>query len=445
MLATFSVGFFAITSAHAATYYVATTGSDSNPGSDGAPFKNVQKAVGVVRAGDTVIIKPGKYAPFDLKNINGAEGAQITFQGEQGSIIDRNLGGENRYRNIEFYGVNSYITIDGLELIDSAPPVYRAKTCEEPNTATGRNGIKINKGSNGELSHHIVVKNLHVHGLEGHPILGAVNYLQLLNNYFHDCRGYGTYLTGRYMVIRGNRIHNMSAHGMRFANEGLDKLLNDSVIENNIAYNNGGTWPFRSGVPGAPCRMVTGGDGIVLWHGAGNIIRNNIFYGHVGYGIRVNEDHSLSKTPNVVYNNTVYKNGSDGIYTTSGNGRPGKTSIIKNNISYGNVEGQIENTGPGVVLSNNLTTDPQFVNPGAGDFGLQASSPAIDKGVTLAEVTTDFAGKARPEAAAYDIGAFEGAGSKAGVLPGVGAGLPAGWGAGGAGSGGGLGLGNCYK
>ncbi len=93
-------------------------------------------------------------------------------------------------------------------------------------------------------------------------------------------------------------------------------------------------------------------------------------------------------------------------------------------------------------MQNNLTTDPNFVNPAAGDFGVQAGSPAIDKGMTLAQVPDDFTGKKRPEGAAYDIGAFEGAGSKAGVLPGVGAGIPAGIGGGGTGGGG---LGNCYK
>lgn len=67
---------------------------------------------------------------------------------------------------------------------------------------------------------------------------------------------------------------------------------------------------------------------------------------------------------------------------------------------------------------------------------------------------TDFTGKARPEGAAYDIGAFEGEGSKANVLPGVGAGLPAGVGGGAGGGVGGIGgagsgssspFGNCTR
>jgi len=38
---------------------------------------------------------------------------------------------------------------------------------------------------------------------------------------------------------------------------------------------------------------------------------------------------------------------------------------------------------------------------------LTASSPAIDKAVTLASITTDQRGTSRPQGAAYDIGAHE--------------------------------------
>lgn len=446
LLATFSLGFFTVTSAHAATYYVATNGSDSNPGSQAAPFKTIQKSVGVVRAGDTVIIKPGKYAPFDLKNINGAEGAQITFQGEQGSIIDRNLGGENRYRNIEFYG-GSYITIDGLELTDSDPFRGPAVNCTTVRRGShhGRQAIKTNKGSIGLYPHHLIFSNLHMHDLGGSAFLGSANDVQFLYNHIHDNGhaatnqlAYGTYIKGQRWVIRGNRIHDNNGNGMRTGNStatGLTELLVDAVIENNLIYNNSGRGAHPSGPTG--CRLIEGGDGIVVWHGSGNIIRNNIVYNSGSYGIRVNEDFGINNKHNLIYNNTVYKNGAHGIYCYDGD-----KTIVKNNISY--LSGK-ENIFKGCSnqLSNNVTTDPKFVNAAAGDLGLQAGSPAIDNGMTLAQVPDDFTGKKRPEGAAYDIGAFEGAGSKAGVLPGVGAGLPAG--VGGTGGAGGGGLGNCYK
>ena len=52
-------------SAFASTYYVSTTGSDSNAGSLSSPFATLNKANAVVKAGDTVWIRGGTYYPTD--------------------------------------------------------------------------------------------------------------------------------------------------------------------------------------------------------------------------------------------------------------------------------------------------------------------------------------------------------------------------------------------
>jgi hypothetical protein len=52
-------------------------------------------------------------------------------------------------------------------------------------------------------------------------------------------------------------------------------------------------------------------------------------------------------------------------------------------------------------------SDAKFVNPAAGDFHLQSISPAVNQGVTLADVPDDMDGQARPGGTAYDIGADE--------------------------------------
>jgi hypothetical protein len=78
-----------------------------------------------------------------------------------------------------------------------------------------------------------------------------------------------------------------------------------------------------------------------------------------------------------------------------------------NSIIYGNGVGQILDYGSGTTLSHNLTTDPKFVNAAGGDFRLRPDSPAINKGVSLSEVTYDYAGVPRPQGSGYDIGAYE--------------------------------------
>ncbi len=351
---------------------------------------------------------------------------------------------------IGIYG-GSYVTIDSLELTDShngPAPTY----CVGENGPRG-GAIKFNRRPGTEPArdrphpHHFILSNLNAHGFDHSVIQGSGDYSQLLNSHIHDNGGrsrgwsgplpeaYGTYLKGRNWLIRGNRIHGHSGNGIRTGNP-PNELIVDSIIENNIIYNNGGSWLHPNGSYGAPdffCEVVAaGGDGIVVWHGSGNIIRNNISFNNVGRGIRVNENFDLSNTPNVVYNNTVYRNGKEGIYCYENN-----RTIVKNNISYLSGQSNIF-SGCTNQLSNNLTTDPKFVNAASGDFGLQADSPAINGGFALtAEVPVDFIGTQRPIGAAHDIGAFEGAGSRPNPIP-----PPAG-GGGGGGTGGGIG--SCYK
>jgi len=45
----------------AATYYVASTGADSNPGTSSAPWATIQHAANLVAPGDTVHVASGTY------------------------------------------------------------------------------------------------------------------------------------------------------------------------------------------------------------------------------------------------------------------------------------------------------------------------------------------------------------------------------------------------
>ena len=59
-----------------------------------------------------------------------------------------------------------------------------------------------------------------------------------------------------------------------------------------------------------------------------------------------------------------------------------------------------------LFLANNVEADPMFANVAAGDFHLQAGSPAIDAGVDTG-IGFDFDLLMRPQGAAYDLGAYE--------------------------------------
>ena len=104
-----------------------------------------------------------------------------------------------------------------------------------------------------------------------------------------------------------------------------------------------------------------------------------------------------------VYNNTIYHNSNNGIEIDS----TSTGAVIENNILYQNGWLAIWNLGSGTVADHNLATDPGFVNAAAGDFHLTTGSAAIDAGITISLVTTDYDGVIRPQNGAYDIGAFE--------------------------------------
>lgn len=56
------------TTAHAASYYVSTTGSDSNAGTYSKPFASITQAQSAASSGDTVYIMGGTYTDFTIAN-----------------------------------------------------------------------------------------------------------------------------------------------------------------------------------------------------------------------------------------------------------------------------------------------------------------------------------------------------------------------------------------
>ena len=62
------------------TYYVATTGNDSNLGTEASPLRTIQKAADTVSAGDTVLIKAGTYYEQVYIKVSGTAENYITFK-----------------------------------------------------------------------------------------------------------------------------------------------------------------------------------------------------------------------------------------------------------------------------------------------------------------------------------------------------------------------------
>jgi hypothetical protein len=107
------------------TYYVAPDGSDSNAGTEEAPFKTIQKAASLVVAGDTVVVRAGRYAGFQMGwdfPQDGTADAPITFKADPGAVIEG--------RNPETAdGINlegtSYVVIEGFTVDNASGDITR--------------------------------------------------------------------------------------------------------------------------------------------------------------------------------------------------------------------------------------------------------------------------------------------------------------------------------
>ncbi|MFD9438428.1 right-handed parallel beta-helix repeat-containing protein [Streptomyces sp. NPDC060006] len=75
--------------------YVATNGSDSNPGTLAAPLKTIQRAVDLAQAGVTIQVRGGTYAPSTNIQLikSGTAGQPITLRGYNGERVV--IDGEN--------------------------------------------------------------------------------------------------------------------------------------------------------------------------------------------------------------------------------------------------------------------------------------------------------------------------------------------------------------
>lgn len=132
------------------THYVATTGNDAGPGTQAAPWRTIQRAVGTgspVGPGAMVCVAPGTYRENVVFGVSGVAGAPITLMGQSGiapgpgPVIDGT-------RTEESYGEcppaltihqSSFIRVTNLNITHRGVPGYTADYC----TSTG---IRIGSG-----------------------------------------------------------------------------------------------------------------------------------------------------------------------------------------------------------------------------------------------------------------------------------------------------------
>jgi hypothetical protein len=411
----------------AVDYFVATTGNDSNNGSQQSPWKTIKKGIESLRAGDNLYITAGIYhlaanvSPIYNYSEAQASGTsqnpiKVTTYGGK-VIID---GDENTGRFI--YIDRDYWVVENLELrnfrttilmIPGSYNVIRNNVLHDMKLDTGLFSADSGTDIGIKLGHHLnnaytcggnVVENNRIYKI---PLGEGIYIGHAGENYVHTCEN---------NLISDNIIYEVW--------EGIDSKIN---AQNNI---------YR-------------GNEIYNFHHFGNLLTaiyvrkysrvvNNLIYNNPVYAIWIDggTNSNLNNEPmgmgNEFYHNTIVGNKVGIAFFTVQNL---KNNLIMNNISAFNSQAQIDNrTIPkenqnqidfndwfgvgddqGLDGDNTLKIDPGFMDWTGNDFRLLPDSLVINMG-TAVGVSDDFAGNLRVDGKP-DMGAYEYVGSSPSPTP----------------------------
>lgn len=381
--------------AWAATYYVATTGSNSNTcvqaQNAATPKQTIPAGIGCLVSGDTLMVKAGTYSGQEISNPPGGSAIAYTivrnFPGDRPKITLANQFDRGFY--VTRGSASSYIEVRGFEFdgVFDGAKVHGDDTIGYPHHIrfidnkvhhTVNTGMLIASKSDGtDGGDHLIQGNEFYQIGIGTPGYHGMNTI---------------YNTGNRTIVEDNVFHN-SVNGVTIYTGSTP--VYDVIVRRNVCYDmfrsNIDTW--QVGANGGWCigAAQTGGR---------HQIYNNIVYrsGSESSFVGIAALNSVNDVK--IFNNTIYNilnAGAAGIRISS------STNIqVRNNIAYlagVNILGGTQ--------SNNFTSNPSFVDPANGNFRLQSGSAARDTGMTVTEVTHDFERTLRPQGASYDIGAFE--------------------------------------
>ena len=364
-------------SAPTATAYVATTGSDNNPGTQAQPWRTIQHAADTVAPGTTVYVRGGTYAEqVNILHSGSASAGYTTFTAYPGEtpVVD---GSSLQAVSAGLFNLLdvSYVQVSGFEV--------RNYTTSSANVTPA--GIFVTGAGD-----HIVIANNYVHDIsttvndasgnafglavygtrapasintisitgnelahlktgssESMSINGNVQYFSVTNNKVHDNSNIGIDIIGyesvapdsnydraRDGVVSGNTVYNISSYGNPAYgnNYGADGLYVDGgtriIIERNTVSTSDLGIEVTSEHLGRLADYVT--------------VRSNVFYKNLAVGMSIGGyDAQRGGTDHCSFvNNTLY--GNDTLH--SGSGEFGvqyhaTNNVFENNIVYANSQG----------------------------------------------------------------------------------------------------------
>ncbi len=410
------------------TYYVSSTGDNSNPGTREEPWATPAYGASKLSPGDTLVILPGE------------GGTRPTLAGNNDIFCFIDISG------------CKYLVIDNLEITSD-----NGKPCRD-----GINGT-------GEPVEHVILKNLYIHHVDefGIDVADAQDWHVL------DCRithcGFGAIggpagehggwqnvlIDGCELSYGGHEYHkkpNGRSPYDRPDGLGIEPSVGPLEIRNTRSEHNYGdgldskierTYIHECVVANNSC------DGVKLW-GDSSKVENTLIYGR-GDGvdeplpwasvvIESDKPNSYIELTNVTVDDSLGRNYvmyvqydlpdvsltlkiTNCIFSARGVEAPIWLAAkvvpqMTYNLFYFPQEERVLIHGDdtyghsdvGSLGTGNLYGDPVFTNPAwgsDGDYHLTSTSPAIDKGDSTVTLSTDLDGNPRPVGARIDIGCYE--------------------------------------
>ncbi len=386
------------------TYYVSTTGSDTNPGTQAAPWRHIQYGLDRVGAGSTVNVMTGVYNETVTFHASGSAGAYITLQNAPGQVpvIDGTglpISGETGLVVIEN---KAYIKLIGFEIRNlkagGASAAFPAGIWIRGNGAfleirnnvvhdienscsrCGAHGIAVYGRDPNASIHDIVIDGNEVRNgkfgwSESMVLNGNVEKFVVSNNKVHDNDNIGIDFIGfegenpnpaldraRDGTAFGNLVYNINSYGNpAYGNErSADGIYVDGgtniVIERNVIHDTNLGVELASEHAGKNTSYIT--------------VRDNFVYNNTQVGIAFGGyDKRRGSTENcVIVNNTLYNNFTQGdwgaeLYVQFDT----RNNIVKNNVIYANASRRFIESWSAVMTANVVDYNLYFAAGGGTD------------------------------------------------------------------------------
>lgn len=338
------------------TSVAALDGADTNPGTELAPFRTVEKMIASLLPGDTGCLRGGIYTELDDGYAadfgrSGTAAAPITlrsFPGERAQLVGTVLvrkGADNIHL--------SHLNLEGTGNANGIK-IYAADTVIEDSEITNRHRsnscIILGSPSAGTAIRPVIQRNV-IHGC-GNPDNGN--------------KDHGIYASS---VSRGRIAENVIADHSAYAIQ-LYPGANETVVANNVI------------------------------DGAGSI-RGGVVFG--GSTVSVSNDNVVER--NVVVNAATFAVGGSWGGTEKGTG-----NVARRNC-HANTEWGIDpNNEGGFVAEDNVEAEPEFLDPEHLDYRLSPTSPCLavvgyDTAATVRE-EQEAAGTPPADSGEIDASAF---------------------------------------